>query len=92
MSKDKIDVKEVPVQQFNPKTHKGSADRFNPSNRIYVRAVKGFYQRMRRYMGWVFMLFLSSLPGFPTVTGRQSCWILAANGSIFLALRSGHRI
>lgn len=62
MSKDKIDVKEVPVQQFNPKTHKGSADRFNPSNRIYVRAVKGFYQRMRRYMGWVFMLFFILTP------------------------------
>ncbi len=50
MSKDKIDVKDVTPKEFNPKTHKSSGDRFNPSNRIYVRAAKGVYQQLRRKM------------------------------------------
>nr|WP_268893014.1 hypothetical protein [Psychromonas sp. L1A2] len=36
----RIKIKEI------KSTHKNSADRFNPSNRIYVRAVYGFFQKI----------------------------------------------
>lgn len=71
MSNDKIDVKDVSPKEFNPKTHKGGDDRFNPSNRIYVRASKGLYQKLRRYMGWVFMLAFLLIPWIP-YQGRQA--------------------
>ena len=51
MSQDKIDIKDVTPKTYNPKTHKGNGDRFNPSNRIYVRESKGTYQKLRRYGG-----------------------------------------
>ncbi|SKA57021.1 cytochrome c oxidase accessory protein CcoG [Enterovibrio nigricans] len=65
MSKDKIDVKDVTPKEYNPKTHKGSGDRFNPSNRIYVRAMSGVYQQLRRKMGWFFMLLFLLTPWIP---------------------------
>jgi hypothetical protein len=71
MSDKKINVKDVTAKEYNPKTHKGADDRFNPSNRIYVRAVKGYYQRMRRYMGWFFMLVFLAIPWLP-YQGRQA--------------------
>ncbi|MES9461535.1 4Fe-4S binding protein, partial [Cutibacterium acnes] len=71
MSNEKIDVKDVTAKEYNPKTHKGGDDRFNPSNRIYVRAVKGYYQKMRRYMGWFFMVLFLAIPWIP-YQGRQA--------------------
>ncbi|MDD1784005.1 cytochrome c oxidase accessory protein CcoG [Enterovibrio sp. ZSDZ35] len=65
MSKEKIDVKDVTPKTYNPKTHKGSGDRFNPSNRIYVRAMSGVYQQLRRKMGWFFMLLFVLTPWIP---------------------------
>ncbi|WP_299020693.1 cytochrome c oxidase accessory protein CcoG [uncultured Photobacterium sp.] len=65
MSQEKIDIKDVTPKQFNSKTHKGNADRFNPGNRIYVRAVKGIYQRLRQKMGWVLMLLFMGTPWIP---------------------------
>ncbi|OEE69244.1 cytochrome c oxidase accessory protein CcoG [Enterovibrio norvegicus FF-33] len=65
MSKDKIDVKDVTAKEFNPKTHKGSGDRFNPSNRIYVREAKGIYQKLRQKMGWFFLLLFVLTPWIP---------------------------
>lgn len=65
MSKDKIDVKDVTPNVFNPKTHKTSGDRFNPSNRIYVRAMTGTFQKLRRKMGWFFMLLFLLTPWIP---------------------------
>ena len=62
MSQEKIHIKDVTPQQFNPKTHKGSADRFNPGNRIYVRAVTGVYQKLRRKMGWLLMALFMGIP------------------------------
>lgn len=41
MTQEKIKIKDVTPPTFNPKTHKGGSDRFNPGNRIYVRAAKG---------------------------------------------------
>ena len=38
------------------------ADRFNPRNRIYVRAIDGLWSSLRRRMGWIAMLFFLLLP------------------------------
>ena len=65
MSHEKIKIKDVTPQQFNPKTHKGTSDRFNPGNRIYVRAVKGIYQKLRQKMGWLLMILFMGIPWIP---------------------------
>ncbi|QDF65459.1 cytochrome c oxidase accessory protein CcoG [Shewanella sp. SNU WT4] len=49
------------------------ADRFNPSNRIYVRAVQGVWTQLRRRMGWVAMAFFLLLPWIPW-GNRQAVW------------------
>ncbi|WP_341660277.1 cytochrome c oxidase accessory protein CcoG [Vibrio sp.] len=71
MSQDKIEVKDVTPKTFNPKTHKTKGDRFNPSNRIYVRESKGQFQRLRRYGGW-FLLLLFALVPWITYGERQA--------------------
>ncbi|MGR5178647.1 cytochrome c oxidase accessory protein CcoG [Vibrio parahaemolyticus] len=65
MSQDKIDVKDITPKTFNPKTHKGGGDRFNPSNRIYVRESKGTFQKLRRYGGWFLLLLFALVPWIP---------------------------
>ncbi|CAM4452847.1 cytochrome c oxidase accessory protein CcoG [Vibrio agarivorans] len=65
MSQEKIDVKNVTPKTFNPKTHKGADDRFNPSNRIYVRESKGTYQKLRRYGGWFLLVLFAAIPWIP---------------------------
>ncbi|USD65319.1 cytochrome c oxidase accessory protein CcoG [Vibrio sp. SCSIO 43136] len=66
MSQDnKIDVKDVTPKTFNPKTHKGNKDRFNPSNRIYIRESKGTFQKLRRYGGWFLLLLFGLVPWIP---------------------------
>ena len=52
----RIKIKEI------KSTHKNSADRFNPSNRIYVRAVYGFFQKLRKFTGWGLILFFIAMP------------------------------
>ena len=54
--KQRIKIKEIPP------THKDSADRFNPSKRIYMRAAYGFFQKLRRYTGWGLILLFVTLP------------------------------
>ncbi|BDM66179.1 cytochrome c oxidase accessory protein CcoG [Shewanella sp. NFH-SH190041] len=49
------------------------ADRFNPRNSIYVRAVDGVWTRLRRKMGWVAMLFFLLLPWL-SWHNRQAVW------------------
>ena len=49
------------------------ADRFNPRNRIYVRAVDGLWSTLRRRMGWVAMAFFLILPWLPW-GDRQAVW------------------
>ncbi|MBD1559180.1 cytochrome c oxidase accessory protein CcoG [Vibrio sp. S9_S30] len=65
MSQDKIEVKDVTPKTYNPKTHKGKGDRFNPSNQIYVRESKGTYQKLRRYGGWLLLLVFGLTPWIP---------------------------
>lgn len=63
MSQHHIDIKDVTPDIFNPKTHKGKGgDRFNPSNRIYVRESKGVYQKIRRASSWLIMVLLALTP------------------------------
>ncbi|MGL5154526.1 MAG: 4Fe-4S binding protein, partial [Aeromonas veronii] len=72
---DKIDIKDVTDKgvtgTFNPNTFKASDDRFNPGNRIYVRAQKGYWQRMRKAMGWFFVALFVLLPWL-RYDGRQA--------------------
>ena len=53
---DRIKIKEIKSSATN------SVDRYNPSNRIYVRAAYGFYQKVRRYVGWGLILSFILLP------------------------------
>ena len=81
MSQDKIDIKDVTPKTFNPKTHKGKGDRFNPSNRIYVRESKGVFQKLRRYGGWFLLSPIrpDGRHGFHLVNAKRSCSILVIN-------------
>ncbi len=87
MSNDKNDSKGVEAQPievktFNPRTHKSSnKDRFNPSERIYVRAMKGVYQKLRNYMGWFFMLLFLGTPWIPF--GERQAILLDIAGQQF---------
>ncbi|MBV7317503.1 cytochrome c oxidase accessory protein CcoG [Shewanella sp. NIFS-20-20] len=49
------------------------ADRLNPNNRIYVRAVHGVWTQLRRRMGWIAMAFFLLLPWLPW-GDRQAVW------------------
>ena len=49
------------------------AVRFNPRNRIYVRAVEGLWSTLRRRIGWIAMLFFLVLPWIPW-GDRQAVW------------------
>lgn len=63
--KDKIDIKDVTgdvTGTFNPNTFKAGDDRFNPGNRIYVRSQTGYWQRVRKAMGWFFVALFVLLP------------------------------
>ena len=58
----RIDIKNIPVQV---EVHQPAANQtaaYAPRNRIYVRAVKGLHQAIRRYMGFVFMGLFMLLP------------------------------
>ncbi len=65
MSQDKIDIKDVTPKPKRKNTHKNGGDRFNPSNRIYVRESKGTYQKLRRYGGWFLLVLFAGLPWIP---------------------------
>lgn len=54
--KQRIKIKEL------PDSDKKNSDRFNPGQRIYVRAAYGFFQKVRRYTGWGLILLFVTLP------------------------------
>ncbi|MFC4653991.1 cytochrome c oxidase accessory protein CcoG [Rheinheimera marina] len=58
---NKIDIKNIPVDVKVHKTDTG-VNKYNPRDRIYVRAVKGLHQRLRRNMGFIFMGLFMLLP------------------------------
>jgi len=51
----------IKIKEVNRST-KSNVDRYNPSNRIYVRAVYGLYQKLRRYTGWGLIILFLALP------------------------------
>ena len=53
---ERIKIKEIKTST------QSSVDRYNPSNRIYVRAVYGLYQKLRRYTGWGLIILFLALP------------------------------
>jgi len=53
---ERIKVKEIKTST------QSSVDRYNPSNRLYVRAAYGLYQKLRRYTGWGLILLFLALP------------------------------
>lgn len=60
--KDRIDIKNIPA---DVKIHDPQADQvldYNLRNRIYVRAVKGVHQILRRRMGFVFLGLFALIP------------------------------
>ncbi|WP_305373657.1 cytochrome c oxidase accessory protein CcoG [Photobacterium leiognathi] len=70
MSSDKIKIKDITAEK-HPTTTVIKTDRFNPSEQLYVRAVKGVYQRLRQRMGSLLMLLFLGLPWI-TFHGRQA--------------------
>lgn len=54
-------TKHIKIKEIKS-TANASADRYNPSNRIYVRAVYGLYQKLRRYTGWGLIVLFLMLP------------------------------
>lgn len=67
----KIDIKNIPVHVEVHKPESAKAAAYNPRDRIYVRAVKGLHQAIRRYMGFVFMGLFMLLPWL-TFDGHQA--------------------
>lgn len=53
---NRIKIKEIKTST------QSNVDRYNPSNRIYVRAVYGLYQKLRRYTGWGLIILFLALP------------------------------
>ncbi|MCK5818943.1 MAG: cytochrome c oxidase accessory protein CcoG [Psychromonas sp.] len=53
---DRIKIKEIGSSKTN------AVDRYNPTRRLYVRAVYGVYQKIRRYIGWGLILIFLLLP------------------------------
>jgi len=62
----KIDVKVITPRSGNKKpSTMAPNDRANPRNRIYVRAMQGTFQRLRKVMGWGLMVLFLGLPWIP---------------------------
>jgi acid phosphatase class B len=93
--KDKIDIKDVTgdvTGTFNPNTFKAGDDRFNPGNRIYVRSQTGYWQRVRKAMGWFFVALFVACPGCVMTAVRRCCSIWSTSSSTSSVPPSGRRI
>ncbi|WP_298444626.1 cytochrome c oxidase accessory protein CcoG [uncultured Ferrimonas sp.] len=63
MSQQQQAPKAAGTQRIKVKTvDVGEVDRFNPSNRIYVRKTDGLWTQLRRRMGWIMMVLFLALP------------------------------
>jgi cytochrome c oxidase accessory protein FixG len=62
VDQQKIDIRNIPVHVEVHTPDAAKAASYNPRDRIYVRAVKGLHQAIRRYMGFVFMGLFMLLP------------------------------
>lgn len=62
VDKQKIDVKNIAVDVQMHRPDSKTAAKYPSRDRIYVRAVKGLHQSLRRNMGFVFMALFFVLP------------------------------
>lgn len=62
MDQQKIDVKNIPVHVEIHKPDPAKATHYSARSRIYVRAVTGVHQAIRRYIGFISMLAFMILP------------------------------
>ena len=62
VDQQKIDIKNIPVHVEVHVPDGAASVNYSARNRIYVRAVKGLHQAIRRYMGFVFMGLFMALP------------------------------
>ncbi|TCI02688.1 cytochrome c oxidase accessory protein CcoG [Corallincola luteus] len=69
---DKIEVREIKPSRPRPAAKTKMGDQpVHPNNTIYVRAMKGVFQRLRRYGGWFLMALFMLTPWIP-YQGRQA--------------------
>ena len=62
---DRIDVKNIPTDVKVHKPEPSDTLDYNLQSRIYVRAVKGVHQALRRNMGFVSLLIFALIPWIP---------------------------
>ncbi len=62
---DRIDVKNIPTDVKVHKPEPSDTLDYNLQSRIYVRAVKGVHQALRRNMGFVSLLVFALIPWIP---------------------------
>jgi len=62
VDKQKIDVKNIPVEVQVHRPDGNTTAKYASRDRIYVRAVKGLHQSLRRNMGFIFMALFFVLP------------------------------
>ena len=62
MDKQKIDVKNIPTEVKIHRPAESNNAKYASRDRIYVRAVKGLHQSLRRNIGFVFMALFFVLP------------------------------
>jgi cytochrome c oxidase accessory protein FixG len=67
---DKIPVEEIPVEQWAP-AEVGEIDLYKKREKIYTRAIEGFFQKVRMYTGWPLLLGFYLMPWIQW-DGRQS--------------------
>ncbi|MFC3034807.1 cytochrome c oxidase accessory protein CcoG [Pseudoalteromonas fenneropenaei] len=68
---NQIKVKNIPTEVKIQKPSDLHPDRFNPRNRIYVRAITGLHQQLRKRIGFVGMLAFMVLP-WVNFQGKQA--------------------
>ena len=71
-----IKVKNIPTEvKIQKPDLSRQEDRFNPRNRIYVRAVTGLHQLLRQRIGFLGMLAVMLLPWINFNCTFRSCYI-----------------
>jgi len=55
-------TQQIKIKEIKSKSTANGVERFNPSNRIYVRAAYGFFQKVRKISGWALILFFLAMP------------------------------
>jgi len=53
---------------------------------IYIREQKGFFQRIRRNLGWLLMLSFIPFHGFNITVSKRFYWMWPPKNLLFLAL------